>query len=83
MSQDMLFLPKSYQKWLEWEPKLGRVGSQGITNVSRLGRARAQQMTMAYVSTSVWREAAPPALALKLDNSVPSHMSLTPFELLH
>ena len=38
--------------------------------------------TMASASTSVWEKAAPLALSLKPDNSVPPHMSLVPFELL-
>ena len=37
---------------------------------------------MASTSSSVWEKAASPDLALKSDNSVPSHMSLTPSELL-
>ena len=38
--------------------------------------------TMASTNTSVWEKAAPPALALKPDNSVSPHMSLVPFKLL-
>ena len=38
--------------------------------------------TMVSASTSVWVEAAPPVLTLMPDTSVPSRMSLVPFELL-
>ena len=38
--------------------------------------------TVASASTSVWEEAAPPALAPKPNSSVPPHVSLAPFELL-
>lgn len=38
--------------------------------------------TMGSTSTSVWKNSAPPALTLKLDNSVSTYMSLISFKLL-
>lgn len=43
---------------------------------------RLNKETMDSASTSVWDNAAPPALTLKLDNSVAPCMSLMPFRLL-
>ena len=38
--------------------------------------------TMASVHTSVWEKAAPAALTIKLDNSIPTHIYLVPFKVL-
>lgn len=45
-------------------------------------RVRLNKETMDFASTSAWEKAAPPALALKPENSVPPSMSLAPFKLL-
>ena len=40
------------------------------------------KQTMAFASTSVWKNTTPPILVLMPDDSVPPHVSLVPFKLL-
>lgn len=52
------------------------------TCASRLSWGTVQERTMASASTFAWERAAPPAPALKPNNSVPQCMSLIPFKLM-
>ena len=47
-----------------------------------LSRRGLSKETMSSANSPVWEIAAPPAFALKPNNSIPSYMSLGPFELL-
>ena len=77
---------------------MGWAGTEGITRVGQMMLARLMKsqisslpgpawaglskVTTAFASTAVREKAAPPALTLKLNNSVSPYMSLAPFELL-